>query len=247
MRYFLLLISALLITSCKPETKTTSAQQIIDNSIEFSNLNKVKKATVSFDFRKNSYSAQRNNGDFRLTKTVKNDLLVVKDVLSNNNFQRFVNDSLVTLSKKKEDSYRNSVNSVHYFSVLPLGLNDKAVHKKLLEPVTIKGKEYHKIQVTFSEDGGGDDFDDVFIYWFAKDTFQLDYLAYKYHTNGGGIRFRDVKEEKRVNGIRFVDYNNYKPSSYEIDFFTIDKLYQEDKLKKISEIVLDNINVTPFD
>ena len=241
MRYLLLIL--FFVISCKPEKTKLTSQKIIDNSIQFSNLNKVEKATVSFGFRKNSYSAERNNGNFKLTKIVKNDSLVIKDVLSNNSFQRFANDSLVTLSKKKEDSYRNSVNSVHYFSVLPLGLNDKAVHKKLLEPVIIKGKEYHKIQVTFSENGGGDDFDDVFIYWFDKDNFQLDYLAYKYNTNGGGIRFRDVKKENFVNGIRFVDYNNYKPLNKNIDFYTIDKLYKEGKLKKVSEIVLNNIEI----
>ena len=245
MRYLLLIL--FFVISCKQEKTKITAQKIIDNAIQHSNLNKVEKAAVSFDFRKNSYSAERNNGNFKLIKTVKTDSLIIIDILSNNNFQRFVNDSLITLSEKKKESYRNSVNSVHYFSVLPLGLNDKAVHKKLLEPISIKGKEYHKIQVTFSEDGGGDDFDDVFIYWFAKDNFQLDYLAYKYHTNGGGIRFRDVKEEKLINGIRFVNYNNYKPSNYEIDFFTIDKLYKENKLKKVSEIVLDNIKVNFLD
>ena len=116
-------------------------------------------------------------------------------------------------------------------------------HYKVGKPYKIKGKEYYKIQVTFSEDGGGDDFDDVFIYWFNKETFYLEYLAYKYHTNGGGVRFRDVKKENLVNGIRFVDYNNYKPMDKNIDFNTIDKLYEEGKLKKLSEIVLENIKI----
>ena len=71
----------------------------------------------------------------------------------------------------------NSVNSVHYFSVLPFGLNDKAVSKKLLSDITIKGVDYYTIQVTFSEDGGGDDFDDVFLYWVQKESFKLNYLA----------------------------------------------------------------------
>lgn len=239
MRYFLL-VGVILFMACKPEY---TAQQIIDNSIKYSKLNKVSTSTISFNFRKNKYQAKRNNGNYEFIRSIDKDSVKYKDILSNNGFQRFVNDSLVELSNKDKNRYSNSVNSVHYFSILPLGLNDKAVHKKLLGKISIKGKEYFKIQVMFAKEGGGDDFDDIFIYWFAKNNFQLDYLAYKYHTNGGGIRFRDVKKEAFINEIRFVDYNNYKPLDKNIDFYTIDKLYEEGKLKKVSEIVLENINV----
>ncbi|AZJ35772.1 DUF6503 family protein [Tenacibaculum singaporense] len=242
MRYLYISL-LLLVVSCKPKF---TAQEIIDKSIEYSKLNEIENAIISFNFRKNSYEATRKNGTFELVRVIKNDSIKIKDILSNDGFERFVNDSLVELSEKDKNRYSNSVNSVHYFSVLPLGLNDKAVQKKLLEPVIIKGKEYYKIRITFTEEGGGEDFDDVFIYWFAKDNFQLDYLAYKYHTNGGGVRFRDVKEEKVIKGIRFVDYNNYKPLNKDIDFYTIDKLYEESKLKKLSEIVLEDIQVNTF-
>ena len=242
MRYLYISL-LLLVVSCKPKF---TAQEVIDKSIEYSKLNEIENATISFNFRKNSYEATRKNGTFELVRVIKNDSVNTKDILSNDSFKRFVNDSLVELSEKDKNRYSNSVNSVHYFSVLPLGLNDKAVQKKLLEPVIIKGKEYYKVRVTFTEEGGGEDFDDVFIYWFAKDSFQLDYLAYKYHTNGGGVRFRDVKEEKVVKGIRFVNYNNYKPLDKDIDFYTIDNLYKEGKLKKLSEIVLEDIQVNIF-
>lgn len=239
MKYFYISLLILLV-SCKPKF---TAQEVIDQSLAYSKSNILDDATISFAFRNNNYKAIRNNGTFELTRVMQNDTATVKDVLFNDGFKRFVNDSLVNLSEEDKNKYSNSVNSVHYFSVLPFGLNDKAVQKKLLDPVTIKGKEYYKVRVTFTEEGGGEDFDDVFLYWFSKENFQLDYLAYKYHTNGGGVRFRDVKEEKLVDGIRFADYNNYKPLDKEIDFYTIDKLYEEGRLKKLSEIVLENITV----
>ncbi|WP_272149158.1 DUF6503 family protein [Tenacibaculum aiptasiae] len=233
-------ICILFLVSCKPQF---TAQEIVDKSIENSNLSALKNATISFNFRKKFYQANRNNGLFEFIREEKKDSLTIKDILSNDSFKRYVNDSLVELPEKKQKGYGNSVNSVHYFSILPLGLNDKAVFKKILEETTIKGKDYYKIEVTFSEEGGGTDFDDVFIYWFSKDNFQLDYLAYKYHTNGGGVRFRDVKKETLVDGIRIVDYNNYKPLNKDIDFYNIDKLYNEGKLKKVSEIILENIQI----
>ncbi len=239
MRY-IFLVFIFLTVACKPEF---SAQQVIDKSIKESNLNQISTSKISFDFRKNHYEAIRNEGDYELLRSMSKDSVSYKDILSNNNFQRYINGSLISLSEKDKNRYSNSVNSVHYFSVLPYGLNDSSVIKKSLEDIFIKGKEYYKIQVTFNEDGGGDDFDDVFIYWFSKENFKLDYLAYKYHTNGGGVRFRDVKKETIVNGVRFADYNNYKPLDKNIDFYTIDKLYEEGKLKKLSEIILENIKV----
>lgn len=239
MRYFLLIILFVLV-ACKPEY---TAQQIVDLSLEKSGVNKIKNATLSFTFRDKLYEAKRSDGNYEYTKITKSDTLLIRDVLSNKGFERYNNNELIILSNKDENRYSNSVNSVHYFSVLPLGLNDKAVNKKLLEPVTIKGKEYYKVQVTFNKDGGGDDFDDIFLYWFNKKTFNLEFLAYKYHTSGGGVRFRDIKKEHFVEGVRLLDYNNYKPMNKNVDFISIDKLYEEDKLKKVSEILLENIKI----
>ncbi|CAL2103009.1 Deoxyribose-phosphate aldolase [Tenacibaculum sp. 190130A14a] len=240
MRYTVLVVIALILQSC---TKEYTAQEVVDHSIKAAKLDVLNEATLAFNFRNKAYKAVRNKGIFTFTKEYQKDSVHIKDVLSNNGFERFVNDSLVSLSEKDKGRFGNAVNSVHYFSILPLGLNDSAVQKKLLAPVTIKGKEYFKIQVTFSEEGGGDDFDDVFIYWFAKDSFTLDYMAYKYHTNGGGVRFRDVLKEHTVKGIRLVDYNNYKPTTKDIDFFSIDALYEAGALQKVSEIVLEDIKV----
>ncbi len=100
--------------------------------------------------------------------------------------------------------YTGSVNSVHYCSVLPYGLNDAAVQKKLLEETSINQKPYYKVQISFAEDGGGEDFDDVFIYWIDKKTFKVDYLAYSFHENDGGMRFREATNERFVNGIRLL-------------------------------------------
>ena len=240
-KYFSLALIFLSLMACE---KKYTAQQIIDQAITKANLKQLENSTVSFTFRDKAYTAKRNFGNYTYERIFSEDSLNFKDVLSNNGFQRFVNDSLVQLTEKQIKSYGNAVNSVHYFSILPYGLNDGAVHKKLLGTTTIKGKEYFKIEVTFSQENGGDDFDDVFIYWFAVDSFKLDYLAYKYHTNGGGVRFRDVRKEHFINtNIRLVDYNNYKPLDKKIDFYTIDKLFEEGKLKKVSEINLEHIKI----
>lgn len=244
MRYFYLL-TILLIISCNSPKKGLTAQQIIDKTIVASGSNKIANSQITFKFRDKKYIAIRKNGKFKFFRVYKNKFSdMEEDQLTNTGYKRFINghefpelDSVVIKNKS------NSVNSVHYFSVLPFGLNDKAVIKKLLPSSTIKGKEYYKVEITFSENGGGEDFEDVFIYWVGKEDFLVDYLAYSYHTNGGGKRFRVLKEQCSKQGIRFVDYHNYKPINKEVTLIDIDKAFEENKLEKISEIVLEDIEV----
>ncbi len=63
------------------------------------------------------------------------------------------------------------------------------------------GKITIRSKLTFNEDSGGDDFEDVFIYWFNTETYRMDYLAYEYHTDEGGMRFREAFNPREINGV----------------------------------------------
>ncbi|MGJ8743198.1 DUF6503 family protein [Polaribacter sp.] len=238
MRYLLVVLFAFL-TSCNSTETSLTAQQIIDKAIAYSGADKAANSEIKFKFRDKEYLAKRNKGNFSLIRAFNN----TKDVLTNSDFERFINSEKQILSTKDSLKFANAVNSVHYFSVLPYGLNNKAVHKKLLPSATVNGKNYYKVEITFSENGGGEDFEDVFIYWIGKKDFLVDYLAYSYHTNGGGKRLRVLKEQCVKNGIRFVDFHNYKPLNDAIPLIDIDKAFENNQLEKVSEIILKDIEV----
>lgn len=240
----LLFIFSIVLISCKSKENELTAQQIIDKSIEVSGVDKISNSLLSFDFRDMHYVANRNNGEFRLFRIKETEQGKREDILSNNGFERLLRAHRVEVPDSMAVKYSESINSVHYFSVLPYGLNDGAVIKKLLEEKTIKGKDYYKVQITFRQEGGGIDFDDVFIYWIGKEDFNIDYMAYTFHVNGGGKRFREVRKEHLVNGVRFTDHNNYKPEDVSTDLSTLDQLFENGQLKKLSEINLENITVT---
>ena len=165
--------------------------------------------------------------------------------MSNDSFERYVNREIRQIAVSMITRYSASVNSVHYFSVLPYGLNDAAVNKTYLGLSKVKGEDYHKIKVTFNEIGGGEDFEDVFVYWIHKETFKMYYLAYSYDEgHGKGYRFREAFNERYVEGIRFLDYNNYKPKSKNVDLIGMDNLFEEDRLELLSKIELKNIEVS---
>lgn len=242
MRY-LIYFCILFLISCTQVEKALSAEQIIEKAILFSGADKIGNSEVSFKFRDKEFEAIRKNGSFQLFRTFTKDSSFIKEVLTNNGLQRLIDTKVVQVPDSMVSVYSNAINSVHYFSVLPFGLKDKAVRKKLLKATTLKGKDYYKIEVTFSEDGGGEDFEDVFIYWIGKEDFLIDYLAYSYHTNGGGKRFRVLKEACLKNGVRFVDYLNYKPLNSAISLIDIDMEYESNQLKMVSEIILEDIKV----
>lgn len=245
MKYIQLIALSVLLLNCKnKETKLPNASGIIDASLETSGSGVIDTSTIAFDFRDIHYRAERRGGQFRLERIFKDSISDIRDELRNSGFKRYRNDSLVQLPDSMVTIYSASVNSVHYFSVLPYGLDGKAVNKTYLEEVTIKDKTYHKIKVTFSEEGGGEDFEDVFVYWIDKETSKIDYLAYSYKEEDGlGLRFREAYNERYIKGVRFVDYNNYKPKDTTVDLTELDRLFVENELELLSKIELKNLTI----
>lgn len=246
MRYLLLiLLLGFLIVSCenKSDQSLLNAKEIIGKSIEVSGGTMIANSEISFKFRDLFYKAKRQNGLFEFSRRSIKDDSVIVDVLTNSKFERFVNDSLVDLSDKDIKKFTSSVNSVHYFSVLPFGLTDKAVNHKYVDSTEIKGEKYHVIEITFNQEGGGEDFNDVFLYWINKNNFKVEYLAYLYFTEGGGLRFREAYNERYVNGVRFVDYNNYKPDTKLVKLTELEALFTSGNLELLSTIELEDIEV----
>ncbi len=245
---YLAIIALLFFVSCLDAPKEKlNVQQIVDRSIEVSGGKLFDSHDVFFVFRDKAYVSTQNEGKKVLKRISKTDAVTITDMLAKGKLQRFFNDSLIQLSDSVASRYANSVNSVHYFVRLPYGLNDKAVNKKLLGEFTIKEKDYYKVQITFDKENGGDDFEDTYIYWFDKETFKPDYLAYEFHVDGGGLRFREAFNERYVNGIRFVDYNNYKPKKKTTDIYEVDSLFLSVALDLLSKIELKDVRVTKID
>ena len=248
MKKILLLVLVLTIFACKQtETKAPeTAQQIIDLAIENACGGNCDTSVISFDFRDKAYQAVRLNGAYKYTRVSKDSLVTITDVLSNDGLKRYMDEVEVTVEDSLVTSISDGINSVFYFAQLPYGLNDKAVKKKLFDDIAINGEPYYSIKVSFAEDGGGTDFDDEFMYWIHKTNYTVDFLAYSYATNGGGIRFREAYNPRVVDGIRFVDYRNFKPMSLKSAIETLPRLFENKGLTLLSTIETENVTVSLF-
>jgi len=67
-------------------------------------------------------------------------------------------------------------------------------------------------------------------------------LAYRYHTNNGGIRFRVAINKRTIDGVIFQDYENYSgPKNTRLD--ELPKLYSKGELELISMIENNSIRI----
>ena len=222
----------------------SAAQSLIDQSIEAHGQVLLKTHDVVFRFRGKHYKLQRGSNGYVYERSFVQDNDSITDRLySDGAFDRIVNGQSVVLSDSLSLSYSNSLNSVLYFFQLPYVLNDPAAMKRYKGPAIIQGRPHFVVAVTFEQEGGGTDYEDEFRYWFDAQTLKMNYLAYNYHTNGGGVRFRAANKRKAHKGLWVQDYDNYTPQSPNTPLDSLPRLWQLGLLQKVSQISQQEVQV----
>lgn len=220
-------------TSHKSSKTLSKAEQIIQNTILAHGGDKYDKAHYQFVFRNKTYTFENNGDLYEYTVLAKKDDMVVESTLNNDGLTRTSIGQ--PLTEKNRKAVTGSINSVIYFATLPHKLKDQAVNKRYVGSTRIKGKEYEVVEISFDEKGGGTDHDDIFYYWINKETSLIDYLAYNYQVNGGGVRFRSAYNTRKVGGIIFQDYINYK-ADVGTPLGDLPQLWEQGQLKELSRI-----------
>lgn len=237
------LLFIVIIAACSNSAKMT-ADALLEKALVAHGSENINGKEIKFDFRDWSYTLNRNDNSYEYTR-IKDS---IEDRLhSNSGFSRFVNGEKVKVADSMATKYSSSVNSVLYFFQLPLVLNDAAVQKEYLGTQGIKEQNYHRLKVTFRQEGGGEDFEDEFRYWINAETFEIDYLAYSYLTDGGGVRFREAFRKERISNILFQDYRNFKPNDKNTPLDSLPGLFEKGSLQLLSVIENKNIRIEPAD
>lgn len=236
--------NTVILKNTTPETTKiialSKAEKILKKTINAHGGALFNTANYSFIFRENTYKFKNEASGFEYTKTVEKKDSTIVDILKNGKFSRKINGQPTPLTNKQITSGTGAINSVIYFATLPYKLNDDAVKANYVESTTIKNNEYDVLEITFNEKGGGEDHDDEFYYWINKDTNKIDYLAYSYNVNNGGVRFRSAYNTRVVDGITFQDYINYK-AEVGTALKDLPQLFEAGKLKELSKIKTENV------
>lgn len=225
----------------RPEIVTMDkADSLVAKTIAAHGGKRYDTAHYGFTFRKKNFTFHNSKKGYTYTSTGQKNGEDIRDVLENGTLTRTVNGTETELSAKDVAKYKEALNSVIYFATLPHKLNDAAVKKSYEGQAVIKGKAYDVLSVTFEQEGGGTDYDDKFMYWVNTETGTIDYLAYSYETNDGGVRFRSAYDPRTVGGIRFQNYINYEaPIDTPLD--ALPELYEAGKLKELSRVETENV------
>ena len=218
----------------------SKADSIVNAAIEAHGGKRYDTADYSFTFRDKTYRFKNDGSNYEYSSTIQKGDSLIKDVMINSDFTRYINTQKQNLTAEDAGKYGESLNSVIYFATLPHKLQDASVHKKFVEETTIKGKKYDVIEVTFGQDGGGKDFDDQYQYWINQETHLMDYFAYNYQVNEGGVRFRAAFNTRVVAGVTFQDYINYE-APIKTPLKDLPELYEQGKLKEASRILTKNV------
>ena len=239
-KFIIFIVFAAALTHCG----NPDPNELVNEAIKNSGWHKFKNNDIEYDFRGIHYKVFHNNGLFVYEKIYLDTTQgIIREGMTNDSTYKELNGLEILLDEQQKKKIRSSINQVVYFNLLPYKLNDAAVIKRFAGTSTINGKNYYKVKVTFNETGGGDDYNDWFLYWFDKNTKSMDYFAYYYHTNGGSSRFRVIKQQHLVNGFTFYDWENFTSDEVGDQIENYEKLFQEGKLKKVSDIELKNIEV----
>ncbi len=222
------------------EEKMDQAEVLTAETIQAHGGSLYDEAFYGFTFRKKQYTFQNRKGSYTYTVKSGDQGKEIQDVLENGVLTRTINGSATPLSEKEIAKYFEALNSVVYFVTLPHKLKDRAVNKTYEGPTMIKGRAYDVLGIGFDQDGGGVDYDDQFHYWINKETKTIDYLAYSYSTNEGGVRFRSAYNPRTVGGIRFQDYINYE-APIGTPLKDLPALYETGALKELSRIITENV------
>ena len=224
---YLILPAIIILSSCG--SNQPSGDEIMNRAFARHGGEFLKNLEVDFKFRDHKYEARLVDGEFAF-----------KNRMALN--QSTDRESFATVVNGNMNFGTSSTTSVLHFALLPYNVNNSKAHKQLMCTSEIKGEPYYKVEVTFEKNGGGEDFEDVYIYWVHKENFTIDYLAYSYHINGGGVRFREAYNQREVNGVRFQDYINYTIDS-DFPAQELDYAFKTGKLTEISRIDLEDVQV----
>ena len=249
---FVFLLAVVITAGCVSESQTDDPQAMVDAAIEAHGGDVLEHAELSFEFRGTPFSVMRDGGRFTYKRTTTDSLgQTIEDIVDNKGAHRFVEGEEVAIDSITTRRINTDVNSVAYFALLPIPLNDPAMQKRYLGSQTINGEPYDMVEGTFAQEGGGRDYQDVFVYWFHAERHTMDYLAYSYilgadetGPNATGIRFREAGNVRDVGGYRVLDYRNLTADAG-TDLAEMGLMFEAGELRVVSDIQLEGVRVEP--
>jgi len=204
---------------------------------------------ILFEFRGTDFRVIREGGPFVYERSYRDASgRMVREGMENEGVWLELDGARVPVPPEEERRIESALNSTVYFGFLPIRLDDPSVVARDLGDAEIRGEPYRVVEVTFREEGGGEDWQDRFVHWFHAEDRTLDYFAYRYHRDGGGTRFREAVDRRSVDGLLVQDYVNYTAREGIEDIVDYPGLLEAggEDLEVVSIVALEGVRVRPL-
>lgn len=167
--------------------------------------------------------------------------------VTNDSVERWDDGEPVPLDAEGEQSARDFVNARIYFAFLPRGLNDGSTYKEDLGLERWGDRDLHKVKVSF-EAGTSTDAGDEYLYWFDPESGRLEQFAYDYGSgDGAGLRFRRLREYRRVGGVLVFDQENLGAEAPDISVDVLTPRFVKRKMRHVSDVRLKDLRIEPLE
>uniref|UniRef100_UPI003784E557 hypothetical protein n=1 Tax=Daejeonella sp. TaxID=2805397 RepID=UPI003784E557 len=109
---FTYIIILFIFSSC---LNSPNPQKIVDKSIAYYRMDKLKNASLEFTFRNIKFKVMQNEGQFRYERTFVDSSGIFHDIIDNEGFKRFLNEKELKLDSLDLAKHSQSLNAMVYF------------------------------------------------------------------------------------------------------------------------------------
>lgn len=246
MTYLLLLLASAPVfaaPAADPPAEVGSAAPILARVVEAAGLADPKALSIRFTFRGTPYRLWLDGRRSIYQRTVVSPVGTRVDRLDGDVFSATLDGKTLSLSDRDRTGLRNGLNSVAYFALLPRPLQDEAVIATSLGRSTLAGRSWETVEVRFRAEGGGDDHEDVYRYWFDPETHRIGFLAYTFATGEGGVRLRKATHYHEVEGVVLIDWDNHGRAGQGLTIDQAVRDFEANELPLLSTIALEQVAI----
>lgn len=214
-------ILVLLAYGCNQKVTNDLAQldgkELLENAVKAHGEQLYTGATVRFMMNENDFDLKRDGYNYRYEMSRQTDTATHTAVTYNGGFEFLIDGELVSQGSRMEVIIRNRLSAVAYDFYLPFELlaND-AIHRYLGTEI-VRGKEYHKVEVTFKQIDIEVPDNRIIMFWIDVKTNEIDFIAKQDGGRETRKQFMAAANKRRQNGLLISDFETYRTKNLNKD------------------------------
>lgn len=213
-RLFAIILLGLLFTSCAQDAKdnkdNTDAKAILLKALKAHGEALHNAATVTFSLNNYDFVLNREGYNYRYEMSRQTDTAKHTAVTFNGGFEYLVDGVQSSQGPRMDNIVKNRVNAVAFDFYLPYELTgNDAIHTYKGQEI-VRGKKYHKVEVTFKQIDPEQPDNRIFLLWIETNNYEIDFIGKQDGDRSTRKQFAAAANKRRLNGMLITDFETYQ-------------------------------------